>query len=274
MMFDDDDEVLLEAADAVEQLGDGLSRVNEPLLEFDMTPTAHRRRWRDVVNKQTFRARLQQNRSATANDDLGREITGALFRAIDREITRDTSLTPSSTVHFVMSSDHFDHAFQSTTFTVHEFCQGSERLDIYLQSLADKLNSNQEFTPDNTFTMEMTFIHTPAPGSGNGNKHKPGRQALQKLLDRKRTVVQINNEDELCCACAIVTMQAWCHKDDNVNGIRNYDNLRRGRPIQTRLAEALYMQAGVQLGPCGILVNIIYLSQFYFLPLIFTHCVP
>ena len=115
-----------------------------------MTPTAHRRRWRDVVNKQTFRARLQQNRSATANDDLGREITGALFRAIDREITRDTSLTPSSTVHFVMSSDHF----------------------------------------------------------------------------------------------------------------------------QTRLAEALHMQAGVQLGPCGILVNIIYLSQFYFLPLIFTHCVP
>ena len=184
--------------------------------------------------------------------------------------SRDTSLTPHITVYFVMSSDHFDHAFQSTTFTVHEFRQGSEKLDMYLQSLADKLNSNQEFTPDNTFTMEMTFIHTPAPGSGNGKNYKPGRQALNKLLERKRTVVQISNEDELCCARAIVTMQAWFHKDDDINGIRNYDNLRQGHPIQTRLAGALHMQAGVQMGPCGFLVNIIYLSQFYFLPLIFT----
>ena len=183
------------------------------------------------------------------------EVTGALYRAIDREITRDTSLTPHSTVHFVMNSDHFIHAFQSTTFTVQEFRQGSERLDVYLQSLADKLNSNQEFTPDDTFSMEMTLIHTPAPGSSNGNKYKPGRKAVEKLLESKQTVVRINNEDDLCCGRAIVTMQAWCHKADNVNGFRNYDNLRRGRPLQTRLAEALHMQAGVLLGPCGIQVN-------------------
>ena len=237
------------------QLGGGLSRGNEPLLEFHTTPTTHRQRWRNVVNKQTFRASLEQNREASTNDDLGLEVTGALYRAIDREITRDTSLTPHSTVHFVMNSDHFNHAFQSTTFTVQEFRQGSERLDVYLQSLADKLNSNQEFTPDDTFSMEMTLIHTPAPGSSNGNKYKPGRKAVEKLLESKQTVVRINNEDDLCCARAIVTMQAWCHKADNVNGFRNYDNLRRGRPLQTRLAEALHMQASVPMGPCGIQVN-------------------
>ena len=100
-----------------------------------------------MLHKQTFRARIEQKRSPTENDNLGHEVTMVLFRAIDRGITRNTTLTPHSTVHFVMQSDKFTRrAFQSTTFTVHEFRQESERLKTYLQSLAQNLNSNQEFT--------------------------------------------------------------------------------------------------------------------------------
>ena len=132
-----------------------------------------------------------------------------------------------------MNPDHFNHVFQSTMFTVQEFHQGSERL--YLQSLANKLNSNQEFTPDDTFSMEMTLIHAPATVSSNGNEYKLGHKTVEKLLESTQTVVRINKEDDLCCARAIVTMQAWCHQAGNVNGFRNYENLRRGRPLQTRL---------------------------------------
>ena len=39
-------------------------------------------------------------------------------------------------------------------------------------------------------------------------------------------MVKIKNEDELCCARAIVTMQAWCDKDDNVNGKNNYNKMK------------------------------------------------
>ena len=60
-----------------------------------------------------FLAMLKQNHNTSTNDDLGCEVNGALYRAINLEITRDTSLTPHSTVHFVMSFDHFSHAFQS-----------------------------------------------------------------------------------------------------------------------------------------------------------------
>ena len=49
-----------------------------------------------------------------------------------------------------MQSDAFSHAFQSSTFTVSEFENGSERLDTYLQALATKLNSNQAFEPDDS----------------------------------------------------------------------------------------------------------------------------
>ena len=245
-------EALVERDRGYEQLGGGLSRAHEPLLEFKFTPTAHRQRWRNVLHKQTFRARIEQKRRPTTTDNLGHEVTTALFRAIDREITRNTTLTPHSTVHFMMQSDQFTHAFQSTTFTVHDFRQESERLNTYLQSLAHKLNSNQEFTPNDSFTVETTFIHTPSPGSGNGNKQNPGREAIEKLLARKHTVIQIKNDDELCSARAIVIMKARCRKDDSVAGHNQYKNIRQGRPIQTRLAQALHVQAGVPLGPCGI----------------------
>ena len=165
-----------------------------------------RRNWRNVLNKQRFEARIQQHRDATPRDDLGREVTEALRRAIRRQIEADNTHTPHSTLHFVMQSDAFNHAFQSTTFTVSEFEEGSERLDTYLQALTQKLNSNQDFSPDDSFTKETTFIHTPGPGSGNEKKQRPGREAVETLLARKKSVVVIKNRDQLCCARAIVTM--------------------------------------------------------------------
>ena len=220
-----------------------------PLLDFQLRPIGARRNWRKVLNKQRFQGRIQQHRDATPSDDLGRELTEALRRTIRRQIEADNTLTPHSTLHFVMQSDAFTHAFQSTTFTVGEFEDGSERLDTYLQSLAAKLNSNQDFSPDDTFTLETTFIHTPGPGRGNGKKYRPGREAVEKLLARKRSVIQIKNKDELCCARAIVTMRAWI--DEGNRGL-NYQNISKGYPIQTRLAKELHQKAGVPEGPCGL----------------------
>ena len=109
-----------------------------PLLDFQLRPLGARRNWRNVLNKQRFEARIQQHRDATPSDDLGREVTEALRRTIRRQIEADSTLTPHSTLHFVMQSDAFNHAFQSTTFTVREFEEGSVRLDTYLQTPAQK----------------------------------------------------------------------------------------------------------------------------------------
>ena len=73
--------------------------------------------------------------------------------------------------------------------------------------------------------------------------------ALEKLLDTKKSVIKINNEDELCCAPAIVTMKAYC---DFGSRHSEYDGLRRGRPVQARQAKELHRQAGVSEGPCGL----------------------
>ena len=135
-------------------VGGGAAAATTPLLEFDLQPIGARRNWRNALNRQRFEATLRQRRDIAPTGNLGQELTRALQRSIDQQIAADNTLTPHSTVHFTMQSSAFTHAFRSTTFTVREFEEGSERLDTYLQALAAKLNSNEEFTPDDTFTME------------------------------------------------------------------------------------------------------------------------
>ena len=221
----------------------------EPLLKFEMHPVRPRRKWRDVLHKQRYQARIQQHREANPTDDLGREVTESLRRTIHRQIEADSTLKPHHTSHFTMQSDAFIHAFQSTTFTVSEFEEGSDRLDTYLQALASRLNSNQAFEADDSFTVEARFIHTPGPGSGHGKRYKPSSAAVRGIVKRSR--VTIKNRDELCCARAIVTMKTLVDANGNARD-HHYHNLKQGRPVQERLAKELHRLAGVPEGHCGI----------------------
>ena len=218
-----------------------------PLLEFDLTPIGARRNWRNVLNRQRFEATLRHRRNVAPTDNLGEELTRALRRSIEQQIATDNTLTPHSTVHFTMQSSAFTHAFQSTTFTVREFEEGSERLDTYLQALAGKLNSNEEFTPDETFTMETTFIRTPGPGRGHGKRYKPSCAAVRGIVKKSR--VTIKNKDNLCCARAIVTMKALADADGDTRD-RDYKNLKDGYPVQEQKAKELHRLARVPEGPC------------------------
>lgn len=128
--------------------------------------------WRNILNRQRYVANINQLREPNANDNLGIKLTSALHRSIQRQINQDPSLSEHSTIHFALQSDAFTQAFQCVAITVREFQDGSERLDTYLQALAQKLNSNQEFSPDDTFTMGTSFIRTPGPG-GKNSKNIP-----------------------------------------------------------------------------------------------------
>ena len=123
-----------------------------------------------------------------------------------------------------MQSDAFNHAFQSTTFSVAEFEEDSDRLDTYLQALASRLNSNQAFKADDSFMVETTFIHTPAPGSGHGERYKPSSAAIRGIVKTSR--VTIKNRDELCCAWAIVTMKTLVDANGNTRD-RHKKTLKR-----------------------------------------------
>ena len=244
---DDDDEWVFDPALDHVMVGGGAATTL--LLEFDLQPVGAWRNWRNVLNRQRFEATLRLRRDIAPTDNLGQELTHALQRSIEQQIAADRTLTPHSTVHFTMQSNAFTHAYQSTTFTVREFEEGSERLDTYLQALASKLNSNEEFTPDDTFTVETTFICTPGPGRGHGKRYRPSKAAVRGIVKKSR--VTIKDKDNLCCTRAIVTMKALVDADGNTQD-RDYKNLKQGYPVQERLAKELHRLAEVPEGPCGL----------------------
>ena len=156
-------------------------------------------------------------------------------------------------MHFVIQTnmDTFKHPFQSTTFTLQEFEEGTDHLATYLQTLAGKLNSNELFSVDTPINTELTFIRTPTPGRGNGKRYRPATSAIKKIS--KHSIVTIKNDDDLCSARTIVTMKALAdHHSGDRESYFNYNNLRKGQPLQTRLARELHQLAGVPEGPCGL----------------------
>ena len=48
------------------------------------------------------------------------------------------------------------------------------------------------------------------------------------------------------------TDRAHCHKDQGLDEFRQWDSLKKGRPVQQHQAQALHQQAGVAEGPCGL----------------------
>ena len=128
----------------------------------------------------------------------------------------------------------------------------SARLDEMLATLAGKLNSNESFNPDRRFHVDVVFVSMPGPGSGHRKKRNPVRQCLDGEKKEKQCIITTRNRDALCCARAIVTMRGHCHKDQGVDGFRQWDNLKRGGPVQQRQAQELHRQAGLTEGPCGL----------------------
>ena len=205
----------------------------DPLFEFHFTPTNPPRHWQRVVERQRFRAVVDQNRELHPDDDLGGELTSALRRAIETQLRNSPNIEPHHAVHFTMQSDHFSHAFQSATFTVKEFQDDSEHLRTYLQALATKLNLNEDFEANDSFTVETTIVQTPGSG-GCGRRDRGrvlGRQSLEKILKTKRSIIRIRNDDDLCCARALVTMKALVDANGDTRN-PDYINLRKGCHIQ------------------------------------------
>ena len=181
-----------------------------------------------MVQGQAFQATLNQLRDPHANDNIGRELTKALRRAIHHELQHQ-QVCPHDRVNFSLQAHGFVYAFQSINFEVREFLGRSLRLDTLLQSLADKFNSNEAFNPQQGFDVLLSIISMPTCGS-RPRKRSVGRRCLEQVLKTKRCLVSIRNKDQLCCGRAIVTMKAHCHKDDTHLSRALWNTLRKGCP--------------------------------------------
>ena len=246
--FEEDEDfehAMVRSMDREEQLGGALG----PLFHFRMEPAGRRRRWRDIVDHTQFHAVLEQPREARTGDDIGVQLMEALYTAIRGQIATAND-RPHDLLHFAIHAHGFTHAFQSSNMQVGDFLRRGHYIDELLDTLAGKLNSNEEFHPDRGLQIDVVLIRMPTPGSGRGRKRQVGFRPWPVDSKFKRSIIKIDNQDQLCCARAIVTTRAWLHRNDpGVMPKNEWDTLQRGLPRQKTRAEELHRAAGVPEGP-------------------------
>ena len=104
------------------------------------------------------------------------------------------------------------------------------------------IQSNRDFRLNDTVVVDIVHIEAPQ-GSGRKRTHID----IEEFLHKKRSVITIQNDDDLCLARALVTAIAKIEKDPKYKSMVN--PLRR---VQERKARELHELAKVPLGPCGI----------------------
>ena len=222
-------------------------------FDFLLTPHLDRRVRRLGVRHRNYVGRLMQRGGGGPLPPEGRQILPrqmeqALQRAIREQLLQDPEVRPHDHFLININSNRLRHSYHSARMRVGEWMDNDLRVQEVMQQISRMLNSNERFQLDDSFSLHISHIRDPGRGSGN-NRIKKATRALEKLLDDKKSVVKIKNDDELCCARAIVTMKAY---SDFGSRDSRYVNLRRGKPAQGREAKALDRVSGVPEGPCGL----------------------
>lgn len=240
----EDDELLSNTLDEYEER----QKNQEEDFNFELTPHLDRRVRRLGVHDRNYTARLVQRRgSLTDQRPLPLRLEEALQRAIRTQVLQDPEVQPEDHLLVNINSNRLRLSYHSSRLTAREWLTNSPRVQGILQQISKMLNSNEQFRMDDTFSLHVSHIRDPGRGSGRVRK---GQLAIDKLLDTKHSIVKIANEDEICCARAIVTMKALADANGDTQN-PEYRNLKQGRPVQKRLAKELHRSAGVPEGPCG-----------------------
>ena len=220
------------------------------LFQFDIEEGEMPRRWRNIVHKTRHKATLRQTRETRDGDHLGNAMSEAVRLALVSIVSKHPNLKEDDTIHFTMQSSAFaqktNHCFQSSKFKTSEIGtdedDSSARFDTYMQQLAKQLNSSQSFSPGDDFSLEVTTIRMPEEG-GRNKKYDIVKAKVRGI--QKRCRIAINNDDNLCCLRAVVTMRAWADEQANQFPPVAYRALREGSPQQKVQAIQLGREADV-----------------------------
>ena len=159
-----------------------------------------------------------------------------IFGHLLNDLTRD--MDERDQVRFVLRSDQLDTPISIPFMPVPQLTP--ERVFSQIERV---VQSNRDFRLNDTVIVDI--IHVEAPqGSG---RSKRTTLNIREYLHKKKSVVTIKNNDNLCLARALVVAVA---KAENAP---NYGHLiRSDRSIQEKEAKKLHAAANVPLGPCGI----------------------
>lgn len=101
-----------------------------------------------------------------------------------------------------------------------------------LHNISNLLSSNENYEIKDTLQLDVTHITMQPPGSGSlkGKRKRCclGSDNYGELLRSKRSIIRINNDDELCCARAIIVAKAVADDDERLKLIKDYRSNFKG----------------------------------------------
>ena len=219
-------------------------------FEFELFPHTDRRARKFGVHRRVFTTRLNPfgDLSKIPRPNLPGLITDALRRAISSQILNGRE-NGEDFLMINMSSNRLHHSYQSHRVRVREWNNQERPAERLLNKMKATINSNEQFELDDSFHLEVTHIRDPGRGSGR-KRRRLKTLHIEQMLKTKRSVIYIDNEDDLCCARALVTIKAKRDNHPRYQTIRQGN--RRGCILQEKLAKELHREARVPEGPCGI----------------------
>ena len=164
--------------------------------------------------------------------------TYAIFHHLLEDVTAD--MNPNDQVRFILHTD------QLQTPIAIPFCSLEELTTEKVLSHVEKVvQSNDEFRLNNTVNIDLIRVEMPQ-GSGK-SKIKRNISNIRDYLKKKKSVIPINNKDDLCLARALAVSIARIENDPRYAQIA-----RSNSTVQRERAFDLHEAANVPLGPCGL----------------------
>ena len=164
------------------------------------------------------------------------ERTQEIFEHLLNDVT--AGMNEKDQVRFVLRSTQLETPISLPFMPVQQLTP-----EHVFSQLERVIQSNQDFRLNDT--VKVDIIHVVAP-EGSGRKKRTVLD-IGEFLHKKRAVITILNNDDLCLARALVVAIAKIEKDPRYKSLVD----PRGR-VQERKARELHELANVPLGPCGI----------------------
>ena len=255
-MPDSDDDLCHEAMDhlerqhafqthLLEQSGGGLDPNEEGAFDFQLQRFVDRRSDRLGAQERHFKTQLRQRGNLIPGQNITQALQDGLRRAVNQVLTTTPDLHDQDRLYFTIASDRLHNNFQGWGLRAGEWRRDTERVEALFQRLAQALNSNEQFEMDDSFQVSITQVHHAPQGTGKPRRGKPGHPTMDLLRKNSKSIIRITNDDQLCCARALVTAKA------RVDQHPKYNSIRQGTKLQKEMALLLHHEAKVPFGPCS-----------------------
>ena len=140
------------------------------------------------------------------------ERTQAIFEHVLKDVTRD--MNEKDQVRFVLRSDQLDTPISIPFIPLAQLT--TERVFSQIERV---IQSNRDFRLNDTVTVDIIRVEEPQ-GSG---RSKRTTLNIREYLKEKKSIITINNNDNLCLARALVVAVARIEKDPKYDQIRKSD---------------------------------------------------